>query len=126
MPCVVSLCIGSGRLGAYSEVDGLEILRLVHLGPTEFDHPCEPIEKSYGGKLGILHSCRIVGFQHLSYVSKRKCKGDYCASNPQSQQRKPHPHTRLSRIAIAIAKNQSPEEGLEPSTLRFIFKSLTR
>ena len=67
-----SLCVGSGRLGGYSEVDGLEISRLVHLGPTEFGRPCEPMERCYGRKLGILNSCKTIGFLPLSYARRRK------------------------------------------------------
>ena len=71
-----SLCVGSGRLGRYSEVDGLEISRLVHLGPTECGRPCEPMEKCYGRKLGILNSCKIIGFLPLSYASKTQKNKD--------------------------------------------------
>lgn len=69
-----SLCVGSGRLGGCSEVDGLEISRLVHLGPTEFGRPCEPMERCYGRKLGILNSCKTIGFlpYHMPVDAKNK------------------------------------------------------
>ena len=115
-----SLCVGSG---GYSEVNGLEISRLVNLGPTECGRPCEPMEKCYGRKLGILNSCKIIGFLPLSYASRRK-KLRMMIDLLRMR------HTRSSMLSMPEAsqlqKCNSPEEGLEPSTLRFIFKSLTR